>query len=58
MMNQMLLQLDNLIEGTVIKRPSKIIKSPYVADIVLENNGMINEILVILHHLVVVVCLT
>jgi hypothetical protein len=45
MMNQMLLQLDNLIEGTVIKRPSKIIKSPYVADIVLENNGMINEIL-------------
>ena len=57
-MNQMLLQLDNLIEGTVIKRPSKIIKSPYVADIVLENNGMINEILVILHHLVVVVCLT
>lgn len=27
--------LDNLIEGTIQKRPSKIIKSPYVADIIL-----------------------
>jgi len=29
----LLLKLDNLVEGTIIKRPSKIIKSPYVADI-------------------------
>jgi len=34
----LLLKLDNLIEGTIIKRPSKIIKSPYVADISTENN--------------------
>lgn len=30
----LLLKLDNLIEGTIIKRPSKFVKSPYVADIV------------------------
>jgi len=29
----LLLKLDNLIEGKIVKRPSKIIKSPYVADI-------------------------
>ena len=32
-MSLMLMKLPNLIEGTVVKRPSKIIKSPYVADI-------------------------
>jgi DNA-binding sugar fermentation-stimulating protein len=31
-----LLKIDNLVEGTIIKRPSKIIKSPYVADISIE----------------------
>ena len=30
----MLLEINNLIEGTIIKRPSKIIKSPYVADVI------------------------
>jgi DNA-binding sugar fermentation-stimulating protein len=34
----LLLQLDGLIEGTIVKRPSKIIKSPYVSDIKLEND--------------------
>ena len=29
-----MLQIDNLIEGCVIKRPSKYIKTPYVADII------------------------
>jgi DNA-binding sugar fermentation-stimulating protein len=29
----LLLKLENLIEGSVVKRPSKFIKSPYVADI-------------------------
>ena len=33
-MSSILLQLDNLVEGTVVKRPSKFIKSPYVADII------------------------
>ena len=29
----LLLKIDSLSEGTVVKRPSKFIKSPYVADI-------------------------
>ena len=33
-MSFLMLQIDNLIEGTVIKRPSKYIKTPYVADII------------------------
>jgi DNA-binding sugar fermentation-stimulating protein len=32
-MNQMLFKVENLIEGQVVKRPSKYIKTPYVADI-------------------------
>jgi len=32
-MNSLLYKLDNLLEGQVIKRPSKYIKTPYVADI-------------------------
>jgi DNA-binding sugar fermentation-stimulating protein len=35
----LLLKIDNLIEGVVIKRPSKIIKTPYVADIQIENDN-------------------
>lgn len=30
---KMLWKIDNLVEGTIIKRPSKMIKTPYVADI-------------------------
>ena len=33
-MSKLLMNLDDLIEGKVVKRPSKIIKSPYVADII------------------------
>ena len=33
----LLLKLDNLIEGTITKRPSKQIKSPYVADVLLQD---------------------
>lgn len=43
MENQLLIKLDNLVEGTVIKRPSKFIKSPYVADVI--PLGLENEIL-------------
>ena len=32
-MANLLMNLNDLIEGTIIKRPSKIIRSPYVADI-------------------------
>ena len=38
----MLLKLDNLIEGQIVKRPSKYIKTPYVADILCDDG---NEIL-------------
>ena len=41
--NNFILKIDHLIEGKIIKRPSKIIKSPYVADIIFGENE--NEIL-------------
>uniref|UniRef100_A0A6C0ERN6 Sugar fermentation stimulation protein C-terminal domain-containing protein n=1 Tax=viral metagenome TaxID=1070528 RepID=A0A6C0ERN6_9ZZZZ len=37
--NNVLLQLPNLIKGYVMKRPSKQIKSPYVADIVIHDTN-------------------
>lgn len=33
----LILKLDDLIEGTIMKRPSKYIKTPYVADIKIES---------------------
>jgi DNA-binding sugar fermentation-stimulating protein len=33
-MSKLLMSIENLIEGTIVKRPSKFVKSPYVADIV------------------------
>jgi len=51
-MSKLLMNLDNLIEGKIIKRPSKMIKSPYVADILpitsFDNN--MNETKEILGH--------
>ena len=44
MTNRFLFKIDNLIEGTIVKRPSTIIKSPYVADVVsdlLENKKIL-----------------
>ena len=41
----LLMKLDGLIKGTIIKRPSYLIKSPYVADIKLENNDELNTLL-------------
>lgn len=39
MNNQSLLfKIDNLIEGVIINRPSKIIKTPYVADVIIKNS--------------------
>lgn len=40
MSQTLLFKLDNLIEGTVVKRPSKYIKSPYVADIKCTNSDV------------------
>ena len=33
----MIMKIENLIPGTVVKRPSKIIKTPYVADVIINN---------------------
>jgi len=35
------MKIDNLIEGKVIKRPSKYIKTPYVADIMCDNDEVL-----------------
>lgn len=37
MESKLLFKIDNLIEGEIIKRPSKYIKTPYVADVLLIN---------------------
>jgi len=37
----MLKKIDNLMEGQVIKRPSKYIKTPYVADIMYDNDEVL-----------------
>jgi DNA-binding sugar fermentation-stimulating protein len=37
----MLYELNDLIEGLVVKRPSKYIKTPYVADVLLMNNEVL-----------------
>lgn len=41
----LLLKIDNLIEGEIMKRPSKFIKSPYVADIQIgsDNNTILGH---------------
>ena len=36
--SRLLMKLDNLCEGSIIKRPSKLVRSPYVADINIDNN--------------------
>lgn len=38
-----LMKIDNLIEGQVIKRPSKYIKTPYVADIMCDNDEVLGH---------------
>ena len=40
----MIMKIDNLVPGTVTKRPSKIIKSPYVADVNINNTELPNII--------------
>jgi DNA-binding sugar fermentation-stimulating protein len=37
----MLKKIDNLIEGLIVKRPSKHIKSPYVADVIIEDEEVL-----------------
>jgi DNA-binding sugar fermentation-stimulating protein len=35
------MKIDNLVEGQITKRPSKVIKSPYVADVLFEDNEIL-----------------
>ena len=51
-MSNLLMSIDNLIEGKIVKRPSKMIKSPYVADIIpiTSFDNKINENKEILGH--------
>jgi len=39
--NNMLMKINNLVEGQVMKRPSKVIKSPYVADVSYDDNEIL-----------------
>ena len=39
-MSSLMLKIDNLIEGSVIKRPSAYIKTPYVADVIPNNSDV------------------
>jgi DNA-binding sugar fermentation-stimulating protein len=39
----LLMKIDNLIQGVVIKRPSKFIKTPYVADIFVEGEEVLGH---------------
>ena len=43
-MSRLLMTIDNLVEGNIIKRPSKMIKSPYVADISIPITSFVNNI--------------
>ena len=48
-MSKILLKIDNLLEGTIIKRPSKYIKTPYVADVIPITNNNSNTESVLAH---------
>lgn len=37
----LVIKIDNLVEGTIVKRPSKLVKSPYVADVIINNNEIL-----------------
>ena len=37
----LILKIDNLVEGTIVKRPSKLVRSPYVADVTINNDEIL-----------------
>jgi DNA-binding sugar fermentation-stimulating protein len=41
--SNMLLKLENLVEGQIVKRPSKFIKTPYVADILVDDHEVLGH---------------
>lgn len=34
----LIMKINELVEGTIVKRPSKLVRSPYVADVIINNN--------------------
>ena len=54
-MTTLLMKLDNLVEGQVVKRPSKHIKSPYVADVAL-SEFLLSESDMVLAHTAALGC--
>lgn len=40
-MQMLVMKIDDLVEGIIVKRPSKLVKSPYVADVIINNNEFI-----------------
>jgi hypothetical protein len=43
--SNIIFKLENLIKGTILQRPSKNIKSPYDADVLIEENSIKEEVL-------------
>ena len=41
MENTLLIKFDNVFQGNIVKRPSKSCKTPYVADVLLQDNSEI-----------------
>jgi len=37
----LILKIENLVEGSIVKRPSKLVKSPYVADVIINNDEIL-----------------
>lgn len=37
----LVIKIDNLVEGTILKRPSKLVRSPYVADVIINKNEIL-----------------
>lgn len=37
----LIMKINDLVEGTIVKRPSKIVRSPYVADVIINNDEIL-----------------
>ena len=37
----LVMKIENLVEGSIVKRPSKLVKSPYVADVIINNTEIL-----------------
>ena len=37
----LVMKINELVEGTIVKRPSKLVRSPYVADVIINNNEIL-----------------